>query len=246
MIKKIISLILSNFIFLSALIAQKESKGFTKWVDAGVSAGQSQGAFSLSYNFAKKIGKKQKWEIGAGLRLTSYIGSKKDFITAGPAKYTRSFTLPFLIVFAGQNEVNFDTLTVQRPFTNSLNLQFNLGYHFSDKWYAGCNIDLIGGSFGRKGSAVFTSNGQTTTDPNVKPSPFNLLLTGDHDKGSLNSEFLLGYSINKKIRVKAFYQFIFIEYKSQSVLQVFDDGITNNRFRNKANNLGIGLSYFIF
>ena len=246
MIKKIINLILCLFFFLPSLIAQKKSNKFTNWVDAGISVGQSQGAFSLSYNYAKRIGKKQKWEIGTGLRLSSYMGSKKDFISAGPAKYTRSFTFPFLIVFAGQNEANFDTLTVQRPFTNSLNLQFNLGYHFSDKWYAGCNIDIIGASFGRKGSAVFTSNGQTTTDPNVKPSPFNLLLTGDHDKGSLNSEFLLGYSLNKKIRVKAFYQFIFIEYKSQSVSQIYDDGTINNRFRNKANNLGVGVSYFIF
>lgn len=242
--KGFVLFIASQLLFWMAAYCQPSNLSpFSKRLDFGATLGQSQGSFSLAYNYAKNIGKKRKWEIGAGLRLSSYTGSKKDFITAGPARYTRSFTVPFLIVFAGQNEKNFDTLTVQRPFVNSLNIQFLLGYHLSPKLYAGCNIDLIGASIGRKSSAVFTRNGQTTTDPSVKPVAFNLLLTGDHDRGSLNSEFFLAYSLNKRISLKAIYQFIFIEYQSQTVSQVFDDGVRNTRFRNKANNLGLGLSY---
>jgi hypothetical protein len=101
-------------------------------------------------------------------------------------------TFPFLIFFAGQKEENFDTLVVQRPLTNSINVTFNIGYNISPRWYAGFNIDVIGFTFGRKSSAVFTginaSTGEqgTFTEPESIPASFNLLLTGDHDLGSLN------------------------------------------------------------
>lgn len=228
-----------------AVVAQNKGTGKNQWLDLGLTAGSSQGSFSFSYNYGWRLGQKQKWELGVGARLTNYIGTKKDFLTAGPAKYTRSFTAPFLIFFAGQQEANFDTLTVQRPLTNSVNAQVLVGYHISPKWYAGFNIDVIGFTIGRKTSGIYTSNGITTTDPGVKPTTFNLLLTGDHDKGTLNSEFFLGYQLNKKIRLRAIYQFIFVEYKSQSFKQSLPDGVKNDRFRNKANNVGIGISYFL-
>lgn len=214
------------------------------YADLAGTIGSSQGSGAASYVYNWQLGSKGKFEIGIGGRWTSYFGTKKDFITAGPAKYTRSFTVPFIIFFAGQREENFDTLAVQRPLVHSINALVNLGYHFNSKWYAGFNIDLIGLSFGRKSSSVFTSNGITKTDPASKPSSFNLLLTGDHDKGSLNSEFYIRYQINPRWSVRAIYQFLFVEYTAQTVEQTFSDGKKNDLFRNKVNNAGIGVSYF--
>ena len=74
-----------------------------------------------------------------------------------------------LIFFAGQEERNFDTLTVQRPMTNSVNLAVNLEYNLF-------HIDLIGFSFGRKGSGILIRNGTTTIEPEAKPVAFNVLL----------------------------------------------------------------------
>jgi hypothetical protein len=127
--------------------------------------------------------------------------------------------------------------------TNSFNLTINLGYNFSRKWYAGFNIDLIGFTFGRKGSAILTKNGTTTIEPDAKPVAFNVLLTGDHDRGTLNSEFFLKYGLTDRWALKAVYQFIFVEYATSSVKQTFSDGSMNNRFRNKANNFGLGVAY---
>ncbi|WP_159467030.1 outer membrane beta-barrel protein [Dyadobacter sp. 3J3] len=212
-------------------------------VDIAGTIGNSQGSGALSYVYNWRIGKKRKIEIGLGARLTSVAGTKLLYTTAGPAKLTRSFTTPFIIFFAGQKTENWDTLTVQRPFVNALNTTINLGYHFSPKFSAGFNIDLIGVTFGQKSSSVFKSNGETSTDNASKPTAFNLLLTGDHDKGSLNSEFFLKYNFNEKWGLRAIYQFLFSEYTTGNVRQTTSDGTVINRFRNKANNFGIGVSY---
>jgi hypothetical protein len=234
-----------TFVLVSVFVSAHSQSEARKsiFLDYTATLGSSQGTIAGSHTHNWTIGKKQKLEAGLGLRATLYLGTKKDFLTAGPAKKTRSSATPFLIFFAGQEEQNFDTLTVQRPLTSSLNLTLNLGYNFSRKWYGGFNIDLIGITFGRKSSAVFTSNGITTIEPDAKPTRFNLLLTGDHDRGTLNSEFFVNYKLTERLALKAVYQFIFIEYKTSNVQQQFSDGSSNDRFRNKANNFGVGIVY---
>jgi hypothetical protein len=213
-----------------------------RFVDVAGTVGQSQGTTAASYVHNWKIGKKRKLEAGLGLRWTSYVGTKTNFTTA-PARLARSNTTPFLIVFAGQETQNWDTLTVQRPFINSLNLSANFGYNFNKRWSLGFNIDLIGFSFGRKGSGILTSDGKTRNEPAARPVPFNVLLTGDLDRGSLNSEYFVKYRINEKWGVKAVYEFYFGEYETSTVKQIAPDGTEVSRFRNKANTLGLGISY---
>lgn len=229
---------------LAGLSAKTLAQGNTnRFIDLTGTIGSSQGSAAIAFVHNWKLWKKQKFEIGVGARFTSYFGSKKDFLTAGPSKYTRTFTTPFLIFFAGQNEENFDTLAVQRPLTHSLNITANLGYNISPKWYAGFNIDVIGFTVGRKTAGIFTSNGNTMIDRASKPTSFNLLLTGDHDLGTLNSEFFVKYKIGNRWQLKAVYQFMFIEYESQMVKQQIPNGPENRRFRNKANNAGLGIAY---
>ncbi len=238
MIKKII---FSGVFSAVATMGQAQLK-HNRFADLTVSAGSSQGTVAASYVYNWKLGKKSKWEAGIGARWTGYFGTKKDFITA-PARLARTSTIPFLIFFAGQRAESQDTLTVQRPFTHSLNLSINVGYHFNDKWNAGFNIDAIGFTAGRKSSAILNSNGTARAEPVAKPAAFNLLLTGDHDRGSLNSEFFLKYKLNRQWGVKAVYQFVFVEYKTTTIKQTAPDGTLVDRFRNKANTLGLGVSY---
>jgi hypothetical protein len=220
-----------------------EPQKTNQFIDLAGTIGSAQGSGALSYVYNWRIGKNRKIEAGLGLRLTSAAGTKLTYITAGPARLTRSFTTPFIIFFAGQKTENWDTLTVQKPFVNALNVTINLGYRFSSRLSAGFNIDLVGATFGKKSSSVFQSNGKTSTDPASKPAVFNLLLTGDHDQGSLNSEFFLKYQMNDKWGVRAIYQFLFTEYTTGSVRQTASDGTVIDRFRNKANNFGLGVSY---
>ncbi|MEP7164363.1 MAG: hypothetical protein ABI741_06710 [Ferruginibacter sp.] len=235
-------LIISVLFAVSTTNAQNRSSRIDQFVDLTGTIGKYQGTAAASYVHNWKIGKRKKWEAGLGLRWTSYFGTKTDFTTA-PARLARTNTIPFLIFFAGQRTDYQDTLTVQRPLTNSVNISINLGYNFSRKWNAGFNIDLAGFTFGRESSAIFKANGATKIEPMAKPASFNLLLTGDHDRGSLNSEFFLKYRITQRWGIKAVYQFVFVEYKTENVEQVAPDGTRNDRFRNKANTFGLGVSY---
>jgi hypothetical protein len=246
--KVLVLLIAAGIVYSSYSQNDKQKLSTQQWVDIIGTIGAAQGSVAAAYGYNWRLGRNKRIEVGTGLRLTSYFGTKKDFITAGPAKYTRSFTAPFLIFFAGQNEQNFDTLQVQRAQTNSLNIVINLGYHLSAKWYAGFNIDAAGFSFGQKSGAVFKGvNAQgiagSFTDLNSKPSSLNLLLTGDHDKGSLNSEFFVRYQYNTKWGIKAVYQFLFVEYQTSAVKQSIPNGPSIDKFRNKANAVGMGVSY---
>ncbi len=233
---------MTMFCFLSAEAQQKPLPRISQFADLAATVGNAEGSIAGSYIYNWRIGKKRKWEAGLGIRSTSYFGVKKDFITA-PARLSRSFTTPFAVVFAGQKTENWDTLTVQRPFINSINLSANFGYNFNERWSAGFNIDLIGFSFGRKSSAILTSNGTTRTEGETKVPAFNVLLTGDNDYGSLNSEFFLKYKIAERWGIRAIYQFYFAEYKTTTIQQTAPDGTAVDRFRNKANTLGAGISY---
>ena len=240
--KKIILLVLVVISGYSGFSQNKTPGKINRFTDLTVAAGSGRGTAAFSYVHNWELGKKQKWEAGFGARLTSYFGSKQEHTTA-PARLARGTTVPFAVVFAPQKSENWDTLTVQRPWSNALNLSVNFGYNFTDQWSAGFNIDLVGFTLGRKTAAILTSNGITTTEPAAKPSAFNLLLTGDLDHGSLNSEFFLKYKLNSRWGIRAVYQFYFSEYKTATAKQVAPDGTLVTRFRQKGNNLGAGLAY---
>ncbi|MFT3908147.1 MAG: hypothetical protein QM737_01875 [Ferruginibacter sp.] len=235
-------LIVAMLCFAISAQAQKKATHVNQFVDLTGTVGNSQGTVAAAYVRNWKFGKHERLEAGLGLRWSTYFGTQTAFTTA-PAKLARTNTTPFLIFFAGQRTDYHDTLTVQRPLTNSLNVTINLGYNFSKKWNAGFNIDLIGFTFGRTTSSILQSYGATKTESTTKPATFNVLLTGDHDYGSLNSEFFLKYKLNERWGIKAVYQFIFIEYKTENIKQTAPDGTMVDRFRNKANNFGLGASY---
>lgn len=208
-------------------------------VDLTLGAGSSQATVSVAGWKDWQLGKKKRLEIGVGPRLSFYTGTKKDFWTA-PAKIARGSSTPFLVVFSSQETKNWDTLTVQRPLIFSLNAAIQVAHQIGKRFRAGVNIDLVGFSVGRTTPAVFTSDGTRQTTE-ASPVPFNLLLTGDLDKGSLNSEFFLQYKLTENWKLRAVYQFYFAEYQTNTKIQQLPE--PNNRFRNKANLLGLGVSY---
>lgn len=240
--KKLILSVSILFCGFAALAQNKTGSRINQFADLAGAIGSSRGTVALSYVHNWKLGKKQKWEAGLGARFTTAFGTKQEYTTA-PARLARSTTIPFVIVFAGQETQNWDTLTVQRPLINSVNISANFGYNFNTQWSAGFNIDLIGFTFGRKTSAILTSNGVTKTEMVSKPAAFNVLLTGDLDYGNLNSEFFIKYKINNRWGIRAVYQFYFSEYKTTTIKQIAPDGTEVDRFRQKGNNFGAGISY---
>jgi hypothetical protein len=239
--KRMIFLAVPALLLAGGLHAQHERR--YSLADVAASLGSKEGTVAASYVYNMRLGKRRRAEVGLGVRWTSYFGGSKNFTTA-PGRLARSTTIPFVIVFAGQETQNWDTLTVQSPVVHSLNLTANFGYRIGQRWLLGFNIDLAGVTFGQSRNATLTSNGIPMQEPAAKPARWNLLLTGDNDYGSLNSEFFLRYKLTEKWSIRGIYDFYFAEYKTNTVFQTAPDGTVVNRFRNKVNALGIGVSYF--
>lgn len=197
-----------------------------------ISLGFYQKGFSgaVSWNRLYPIAFKKRFSIGYGVRFTSYFGNEAEFVTA-PASVTEgNFFVP-------QNEVKMDTVLFEQAQTNSLNAAIYLQYRISSKLSVGFNIDAIGFSFGAQQNGVFSSvsEGFAPTPVKGKVTSLNLLLTGDYDYGSLNSEIYARYLVGERMALRAGACFLFSEYTTEQKL-AFD----NDRFRRK--NLGFMLA----
>ena len=187
---------------------QKKVRAIDNFVELTAGIGSSQGTGSLAYVYNWKVGKRKRWELGLGARFTSYFGSSLYFRTA-PAKLTSGKTDPTAL-FTKDIDVNIDSVLFPKAQVNSLNLSLNFGYNFSKKFSAGLTIDAIGFSFGKKQNGTYYGNNFATGVPvTAKPTPFNLLLISDNDKGSLNSELFARYKWNDSWGVKLGLQFFF-------------------------------------
>lgn len=170
---------------------------------------------AFSYNKLWGLGAKKRFNIGAGGRLTSFFGSKLDFITA-PASLT------------GKPEM-VDTVNFASVQSNALNLNIQLQYSFN-KLDVGFNIDAIGASFGagQSGTVAASTSTLNKSTQAAKLSSVNVLLVGDNDLGTLNSELYARYWFTPKIGLRLGGSFQFIEYTTDKVI-AFD----NQRFRLK-------------
>jgi hypothetical protein len=235
----------TNVLFFIAIfifsVGINSSHAQNDYVDFSISSGkQTSLAVSYVHPWQLNLGKHKRWKAGLGLRLTNTFGNSQEYITAGPASSIRGSSTPILSLFSIRKTENFDTLNIQQPYIYSLNLTGNVTYLFNSKWNLGMNVDLIGFSFGGKSTAIYKN--KTFVD-DAAPSPLNLLLTDDLDYGSLNSEFFLKYNLNQRWSLRGVYRHFFTEFNTTKIKQTFPDGTVNNRFRNKASNVGIAVSY---
>lgn len=176
--------------------------------------------------------------LGVGLRFTGYLAANQYYTTA-PATLTSGSTSP-LIIFKNNINANIDTFLVKSPQVNALNLSINAGYRISNRLDAGFNIDAVGFSFGahRTGNYI---NGPAGKMVRATPTPFNLLLVSDNDRGTLNSEFFLRYAIDRQWGLKLGATFLFTEYTTDLPVQQYPQ--PNDRFRNKSLLAMIGITY---
>ncbi len=235
---RIILLAVCVFFSTASITAQTERKKTNRAIDLSGSIGKSQGTGAISFIHFRGVGKKKNFEIGAGIRFTSYFAQSKYFITA-PARITSGKTGP-AVFFIENIKANIDSVLVPSSQINALNLSVNIGYHISRKFYAGFNIDVIGVSLGARQSVNYINRG-TAVNSSVKPTAFNLLLVSDNDIGTLNSEFFAVYKVNQKWSFKAGYQFLFTEYTTATKVQQIPE--PNDRFRNKVSAFLLGVRF---
>ena len=231
---------LSILLLLTVISFHGMAQDVVQRVDGGLGIGSSEGTVSAAFTHNWRLGAAQKFEIGLGGRLTSYLGKNQYYLTA-PAIITSGQRGPQ--VFFIENIVeNIDSVLINDAQVNALNLSFNIGYNFGANFFLGFNIDLVGVSIGgRRDGRYFEGNaGQTTT---AQPTSFNILLVSDNDIGSLNSQFFGRYRLSETLGVKAGLQFLFTEYTTDTEVQQFPQ--PNDRFRNKSLMLAMGISYII-
>jgi hypothetical protein len=236
------------FLLLSALLAdtanaqRKNKRPVDNFVEFTGAFGSSQGSGSLAYVYNWKYGKHKRLELGLGAKFTSYFGNNLYFRTA-PAKLTTGKTDP-TVLFREDIDQNIDSVLFPKAQSNFLNLTLNLGYNLSKKFYVGFTIDAIGFSFSKKQNGIYYGNNFATGVPvTAKPTPFNVLLISDNDRGSLNSELFVRYKWNDSWGVKLGFQFLFAEYTTEKDVQTTPSGDKNDRFRKKMPGAGIGVTY---
>ena len=233
---------LSLFTLTLSLLSLTYAQNKEQAVSLSTAFGAGQVTIASQYQYNWKLGKKQKFAIGTGLRLSNNFGSQTYYITA-PAKLTSGKSGPS-VFFADQIVPNIDSLYFVKSQVNSLNVTVNFTYDITPKIKLGFNIDAIGFSFGSsKGGNYFPNVGLPVKSTTAKPTAFNLLLVSDNDLGSLNSEFYGQYNFNKKWGSKLGFQFLFTEYKTATKVQTTPDGQQNDRFRNKASQISLGATY---
>jgi len=224
--KLVYTLFLLTIIVFSANAQEATKKKTEQLADFTLGFSNAQTTIGVAYYKNWNLGKKQKFFIGTGLRFSNAMGKSKIF-TSAPASLA-------------SNDANIDSLLGANTSTYALNAIINLGYHFSPKFDLGFNIDMIGFSFGPSSNHLFRSNGlQTLTT--AKPTGMNILLVGNNDRGTLNSEFYLRYKINNKLGIKLMVQHFFTELTTTNKVQTLP--VQNDRFRNISDLFGFGVAY---
>jgi long-subunit fatty acid transport protein len=235
----VIALLLTGFVK-----AQKNSNPiFGQFVDISFGIGNNQSSLVAGYfhnwilNRYKKMklpksfsgkSKGSSFFLGTGVRLTSNFG-KGSLYTSAPSSLAR--------------DVNkTDTLFTSNPIIVGINVLINLGYNITSKLQAGFNIDLIGFSVGSKSEPRLIQNPVGYLLGDAKPTGLNILLIGNRDRGTLNSEFYARYNIANRFGVKLAYQYLFTELTTNTKVQTLP--VQNDRFRNKARLFSIGVSYY--
>jgi len=230
--------LLTILLVLTSLLTFGQQNNFNKYLDVSFSLGDQQGGLSALFIKNYTIGKSKRFSIGLGVRYTGFLGLNQYFITA-PAQLTSGSTSP-LILFQDNISKNIDSLVIKKSVSHALNATINFDYQWSKKFHTGFNIDLIGVSFGNTSTANYI-NGFQGINTTSSPTPFNVLLISDNDRGSLNSEFYAKYHINDRWGVKLAAQFLFVEYTTDKKVQTLPQ--ENDRFRYKSLLPSIGITY---
>lgn len=203
-------------------------------IPAGLSAQASTP--TMSWDFGLAFGDIARVQSAGLVNIKAYTKSQRLLIGYG-----------IRAAYSGGDEIRHyssggsgpDTLKVKPVGIVSVNFGVHAGWKFSDDIELGTNIDIFGLSYGPRRTADLRSGtlGVSSGSQGAEPTWGNLFLAGD-DKGTLNSEVFLGYTINSNYKVKLGYSRGWAEYYTPNVL------IRGERtFRTGSDMMFLGLRY---
>ena len=153
--------------------------------DLDLSAGLGAGAVSVALGEVSALGLfGGRLRLGAGPRLLGVFGASALGFSTADAD----------LIAAGRTE----TLAVSGVRTFALNLALSARVRVVAGLELGANIDLVGVGFGR--SRPVSSGGVQTE---AAPPALNLLALGRKDRGTLDSEFFVGWWFDERVAVRA-------------------------------------------
>lgn len=206
----------------------------------GITGAFGEGSTSMTLGFSHLygFGSSRRFKLGYGVRLSSFFGSDREFTAAPPDLAAEENPQYFK---TGEGIFNNDSDSKSQ--LNAINLGLYTDYSITEKLVVGFNIDVVGFSFGKeKTGSVYDErviDRLTLIDnTSAKPTSFNALLVGDNDRGTVNSEFWIGYRVTSNIMLKGAFSYLFTEYTTEGQYQ--DD---NDRFRYKATQGAVGINY---
>ncbi|MBL7851139.1 MAG: hypothetical protein JNN04_09570 [Cyclobacteriaceae bacterium] len=238
-----------TIVILSATLglrAQDGPRAHNHYGDFMLGIGSGQTNLCTSYQISWKFGQNQRLRLGAGMRFNAFFASDKYFVTA-PAKLVKG-EAGLGALFKKPIEENMDSVQFSSAQVYSLNFLLHAGYTISDKFFAGFNIDVVGVSFGKTQTGTYLNGnapgGPTSATVTGAPTGLNLLLVGENDIGSLNSEFFVTYTLNSNWSLKAGIQHVFMEYTTTTQVQQLPE--PNDRFRITPTVFCAGVVYRIY
>lgn len=127
--------------------------------------------------------------VGGGLRWSSWAGGNQKLSTAQPS-----------LIDAGR----IDTLEVPVGWHNAVNLGVHAVVQASDRVALGANLDVFGYSWGTSQVGTLrllgAPGGQRVT---ASPAQWNVFRGGTRDRGTLASEFWIGWDVRRDLRLRA-------------------------------------------
>lgn len=127
--------------------------------------------------------------LGAGIRWSSWAGGSQKLSTAPPS-----------LIDAGR----IDTLEVPVGWHNAVNLGLHAVVQASERIALGANLDVFGYSWGTSQVGTLrllgAPGGQRVT---ANPAQWNVFGGGTRDRGTLASEFWIGWDVRRDLRLRA-------------------------------------------
>lgn len=210
------------------LLCLFSTKTWSQSLDFAVAA-KKEFAPSVSFQKTYDFGKKKNFQLGWGIRANGYFSGQKEYLTA-PALLT-SGKQSLAAFFTEYNPAKIDTINFAKSSLVSFNTLIVLQYSFK-KSVIGFNIDALGFTLGSEQSGVFRASESPSlnkTTQTASPTPFNVLLISDSDRGSLNSEIYYKQTLKNQNALRFGLSFQFMEYTSKQILTY-----ENDRFRHKS------------
>ncbi len=172
----------------SVLMGQAGPASVLRW-DVGVGTDGTTALTAIGLNRLWPVAAGGRVRLGVGARWSSWIGGSQTLSTAEPS-----------LIRAGR----VDSLEVPVGWHSAMNLAGHLAIQATERVALGANLDVFGWSWGTSQVGTLrllgAPGGSRVT---ANPQQWNVFGGGTRDRGTLASEFWVGWDVRRDLRLRA-------------------------------------------